>query len=172
MQWKCRAPYLKSRKKKYCKVYHNIKSFPFFHSLFLDPSWRFCLLFNAVLPHEGTRVTGGPALQPDTLTARVLSPNHRLTFGDQLGHEAAGGGEQAAKTPPGEGSGNGETEAPSLQHTHHCSIRLHLQNTNSKIKSFRILGQQPEHETPSMGLFRVTALTTHPRSQPWPGLCP
>lgn len=113
------GPLFKKQEKKYCKVYHNIKRFPFFHSLFLNLSWRFYLLLNAVLPHEGARVTGGPALQLDTLTARVLSPNHRLTFGDQLGHEAAGGGEQAAKTPPGKAVGMGK---PSLQASSTCTI--------------------------------------------------
>ena len=57
-------------------------------------------------------MAGGPALQLDTLTARVLSPNHRLTFGDQLGRRAAGGGDQAAKTPPGKAVGVGKPRLP------------------------------------------------------------
>ena len=72
---------------------------------------------------------------------------------------------------PWEGSGeNRGSTAPGHTPLSHETSLMKQELKDKIIQNFSTA--TTEHETISTGPFKITALATHPQSQPWPGLCP
>lgn len=128
-------------------------------------------LFNASLSQESKDLTARPHNQAQEVHAKSQPSSHSQTplgmaakreetgsWCLSLSPETHGGGERQEYPmllPP-------QTQAPSPWHRFHCSIRLELYSTHSKIKLVRISRQQLQSTKP-----QVPALVTHPESGFW-----
>lgn len=111
------------------------------------------------------RWLGVPALRVGALAAGLLSPQPQDRHsGTRLGSRRPRplrGGQKAGEAGPRVNRG---PQVSSLQHTLHCPIRLHSQNTNSKKTLFGVLRLRPQNIKPQArrGPFPAAARATRP----------